>query len=309
MLVRRLCLSAGIGLAAVAMAAAVAVPEARARASSVLVYSCGLGFANVCQINADGSGQKQLMTSSKPKVFAKRYGSPSLSRDGKKLAYLLGYGLHVRNLVSGRETGFITNNAFLARISPDGTKVGDLEEFPDPTVPLGWLSTACVFNSNGSGPKAGRDCEGSTGSFGFTNDNRVLASASDLLDTAHDRYDKGICLLDPVTSGCDRFVVADLGHDLADPALSPSGKLLAVTRSVPGQIEGAIALYDYVTGKLVRALTTGTTDSGPVWSPDGSLLAFVRGATTGSPRIYTIAAKGGAARQLVARGRAVTWGR
>jgi len=68
-------------------------------------------------------------------------------------------------------------------------------------------------------------------------------------------------------------------------------------------------LYDYATGKLVRVLTTGTTDSGAVWSPDGSRLAFVRGAATGSPRIYTIAAKGGSARQLVVRGRAVTWGR
>jgi len=291
------------------MVAAVAVPAASARASSLLVYSCGPGFANVCQINADGSGRKQLLTSTKPTAFAKRYGSPSLSRDGKKLAYLLGYGLHVRDLVTGRVTGFITNNAFLARISPDGTKVGDLEEFPDTLVPLGWVSTACVFNSNGSGPKAGRDCEGSTGSFGFTNDNRVLASISDLLDTAHDRYDKGICLLDPVTSGCDRFVVADLGYDLSDPGLSPSGRLLAVTRSVPGQTQGAIVLYDYATGKLVRVLTTGTTDSGAVWSPDGSRLAFVRGAAAGSPRIYTIAAKGGSARQLLVRGRAVTWGR
>ena len=174
---------------------------------------------------------------------------------------------------------------------------------------MGWVSTACVFNSNGSGPKAGRDCEGSTGSFGFTNDNRVLASVSDLLDTARDRYDKGVCLLDPVTSGCDRFVLADLGYDLSDPAVSPSGTLLAVTRSAPGQTEGAIALYDYATGRLIRTLTTGTTDSGPVWSPDGSRLAFVRGASTGSPRIYTVAMKGGSARQLVAHGRAVTWGR
>ena len=309
MLVGKLCRNAAIGLAAMAIAAAVAVPAAGARVSSVLVYSCGPGFANLCQINADGSAQKRLTTTGSPTVYAKKYNSPSLSRDGKKLAYLLGYRLHVRNLVTGRETGFITNNAFLARISPDGTKVGDLEEFPDVSVPLGWVSTACVFNSNGSGPKAGRDCEGSTGSFGFTNDNRLLASVSDLFDQTYDRYDKGICLLDPVRSGCDAFLAADPGYDLSDPALSPSEKVLAVTRSVPGQTQGEIALYDYATGKLIGALTTGTTDSGPVWSPDGSKLAFVRGAATGSPRIYTIAAKGGSARQLVAHGRAVTWGR
>jgi Tol biopolymer transport system component len=237
-----------------------------------------------------------------------KYLSPSLSRDGTKLAYLLGYHLYVLNRRTGKRTGPIARNAMLARISPDGTKVGDLEEFPDAAVPLGWVMTACVFNSNGSGPKAGRNCEGSTGSFGFANDNRLLASVSDQYDPTHDRYDKAICLLDPVTSGCDSFVASELGHDLSDPALSPNGQLLAVTRSVPGQIEGAIALYDDSTGTLVRTLTSGPSDSGPVWSPDGSRLAFVRGAATNSPQIYAISVKGGSTRRLVARGRAVTWG-
>jgi Tol biopolymer transport system component len=297
-----------MGLAAlIAVGALVATAEARA-ASSVLVYSCGPGFANLCQIGNNGRGQKRLTTNGKPNVYAQKYNSPSLSRDGRKLAYLLGYQLHVINLVSGRSTGFITNMAMLARISPDGTKVGDLEEFPSASG-SGFVSTACVFNSDGSGPKAGRDCEGSTGSFGFTNDNRVLASVSDKYDATYNRYETGICLLDPVTSGCDNFVAFDLGHDLTDPALSPDGTLLAVTRAVPGQVEGAIALYNYATGAFVRQLTSGPSDSEPVWSPDGSHLAFVRGAATASPAIYTIGATGGAARLLVAKGRAVTWGR
>jgi len=300
----------GAVLVTVVAAASFAASAAMARpVSSVLVYSCGSGFANMCQINADGSGQKQLTRDGSATKYAKKYNSPSLSRDGKKLAYLHGYQLHVLNRVTGHQTGFITNNAFLARISPDGTKAGDLEEFPDPSAPHGWVMTACMFNSNGLGPKAGRDCEGATGSFGFTNNNRLLASVSDQFDATRDRWEKGICLLDPVTSGCDTFVAFDLGYDLSDPAPSPNGKLLAVTRAAPGQTQGAIALYDDGTGKLVRTLTSSTLDSGPVWSPDGSRVAFVRGAATNSPRIYTISVDGGAARQLVASGRAVTWGR
>ncbi len=297
---------AGIWLAVLA-ATMLAASPASAR-TSVLVYSCGSGFANLCQVNADGSHLKHLTTNGSATAYARKYLSPSLSRDGTRLGYLLGYKLLVLNRVTGHRTGVISHQAMLARISPDGTKVGDIEQFPAAPPYTGWRSTACVFNSNGLGAEAGRDCEGTTGSFGFTNNNRVLAAVSDLYDAGHDRYDLGICLLDPVTSGCDRFLVAQLDYDLSDPAISPNGSLLAVTRSFPGHTQGAIALYDYRTGRLVRTLTGGSTDSGPVWSPDGARLAFVRGATTGTPKIYSVAMKGGTPRLLVAKGRAVTWG-
>ncbi|MGD0166251.1 MAG: hypothetical protein ABSC51_03055 [Gaiellaceae bacterium] len=293
-----------VSIVAIAGALALAAAGGARTAASVLVYSCGPGYANLCQVNADGSGLKRLTTDGKAAPFAKRYISPSLSRDGRKLAYLRGYKLYVLSRATGHRTGAISNNAWLARISPDGTKVGDLEQFPSSSG-SGWVMTACVFNSNGKGAKAGRNCEGSTGSFGFTGNNRVLASVSDQYDPKYGRYEDGVCLLDPVTSGCDKFVAAQLGYDLSDPALSPNGKLLAVTRSLPGKPEGQIALYGYATGTLVRTLTNGTTDAGPVWSPDGSKLAFVRAAKS----IYTVKVSGGAPRRLVASGRAVTWGR
>ena len=291
-----------VSIVAIAGALALASAGGARTTSSVLVYSCGPGYANLCQVNADGSGLKRLTTDGKSNPYAKRYNSPSLSRNGRELAYLRGYKLYVLNRATGHKTAAISNNAWLARISPDGTKVGDLEEFPSATS-SGWVMTACVFNSNGSGAKAGRDCEGSTGSFGFAKNNRVLASVSDQLDPKYERYEDGICLLDPVKSGCDKFVAAQLGYDLSDPALSPNGKLLAVTRALPGKTEGQIALYDYATGTLVRTLTNGPTDTGPVWSPDGSKLAFVRAAKS----IYTVGVAGGASRLLV-KGRAVTWG-
>jgi Tol biopolymer transport system component len=91
--------------------------------------------------------------------------------------------------------------------------------------------------------------------------------------------------------------------------MSPNSKVLAVTRALPGCTEGAIALYRYPPGQLVRTLTSGTMDSEPAWSPDGSRLAFVRNASTRSARIYTISANGGRPQLLVAKARAVTWGR
>jgi len=266
-------------------------------APSVLVYSCGRAFENLCQVNPDGSGRKQLTSNGRPSPPA-RYAAPSLSRNGTKLAYLLGSQLFVLDRASGRKTGPISNEAELARISPDGTKVGDLENF----ISVSSLAV-CVFNSNG----AGRDCVGSTGSFAFTNDNRVLASVS---AGSEYNYDKGICLLATDGTGCERYIVADGSHDLWDPAISPNGKLLALTRAAPSQVTGAIMLYDYRTGALVRQLTNGTSDSAAAWSPDGSRLAFVHDTPNGSSSIYTVSVNGraGSGRQLVAKGRGVTWG-
>jgi hypothetical protein len=104
-------------------------------------------------------------------------------------------------------------------------------------------------------------CVGTTGSFAFANDDAVLASVSYQYDPKLARYETGTCVLNLVTSGRDRFIAADVGYDLTDPSLSPSGTLLALTRAVPGHGEGAIALYDYSSGRLVRQLTNGATDA------------------------------------------------
>jgi hypothetical protein len=106
-----------------------------------------------------------------------------------------------------------------------------------------------------------------------------------------------------------------------DVAISPDGKRVAwveqrigvvvataytTTESIDNAIEkpGQIALFDARTAKLVANLTTGGADSGPVFSPAATRVAFTRGSS-----IWTVPAAGAQGKRLVARGTQPAWGR
>jgi Tol biopolymer transport system component len=74
--------------------------------------------------------------------------------------------------------------------------------------------------------------------------------------------------------GASFGVVGDAGF-IESVALSPDGRKLAVSesRGVPGGQVSTIWLRDLVTGARTR-VTFGESDSTPVWSPDGSTIAF-----------------------------------
>ncbi len=65
------------------------------------------------------------------------------------------------------------------------------------------------------------------------------------------------------------------------PAISPDGRRVAVTVrrvDLPGnRYISQVWLYDTAAGSP-RPLTRGDKDGGPVWSPDGSALAFTSSA-------------------------------
>jgi dipeptidyl aminopeptidase/acylaminoacyl peptidase len=104
-----------------------------------------------------------------------------------------------------------------------------------------------------------------------------------------------------------------------DPQISPDGTRIAYV--VTGfdrasyEYRRAIWVVETATG-AVRQFTGGPNDTSPVWSPDGTRLAFVRGAArpakpqsveerergVGRPQVWVMAADGGEARQ-------VTWHR
>ena len=86
------------------------------------------------------------------------------------------------------------------------------------------------------------------------------------------------------------------------PAISPDGFVVAYVR---GQVQEGkrvswIECAPFEGGES-RRLTSGDSDSGPVWAPDGSVLAFLRpsSAEAGAPRqIWLLPTDGGEARRL-----------
>ena len=76
------------------------------------------------------------------------------------------------------------------------------------------------------------------------------------------------------------------------PAISPDGSQIAFS------YKGDLYKVNTDGGKAVRLTTHDAFDSNPVWSPDGSKIAFVSDRDGGTKDIYLMAADGGTAKRL-----------
>ena len=89
----------------------------------------------------------------------------------------------------------------------------------------------------------------------------------------------------------------DLLHTLSPPTLSPDGSRVVVAVTRPDQ--GADAYVGQLWqvgvdgGQPAERLTRGFCDTAPQFSPDGSLLAFLRRAPEGRPQLQVVRAGGG----------------
>ena len=89
-------------------------------------------------------------------------------------------------------------------------------------------------------------------------------------------------------------------HGVSEPRISPDGShIVFVKKHVGGKNEYVSNLWLVPTaaGKP-RQFTSGVQDRSPRWSPDGALIAFVRGGKDVAPQLHLIDVAGGEARLL-----------
>jgi len=257
-------------------------------AGAVIVYECN---NNLCRINPDGSGQAQITTDGSP---TNDYHWPSLSRDGKRMAWIRHGGLYLGDVNAKNATGPITGLATYAVIRPDGQQIAVIEN--------GVIFTGqYVFVYNADGSLAVNGAGLVDPSFGWSPEKRLLIPWT---NEASSKVD--ICSVSTDTTTCLTRVASDPARNLADPSVSPDGGLVAVSSKVNAtDVGGLVRVYSYVLHDLLRTLTTGFQDTNIAWSSDSKRLVFQRGLS-----LYTTTLDGvpGSEKLLVTGGQSPSWG-
>lgn len=292
-------LSAAV-IAVVAGLTAGAVPAA---ADSIL-YRC---FPNICRVAADGSNRTQVTRDGvEPGPV---YAWLSASRDGSRLGVSFGNRVHVLDATGRHLAGPVPHTvgpALVAQISPDGAQIASIETivetvtpFPGgPPVPRPTPYLFVARAADGSGREVASRATATTNWLG----GRLLRDEN--ADAAP--FEQQICVLVINTDfRCERLVAAEAGHELWDPAVSPDGSLVAVTRAPVDGFSGDIAIYSAATAQLVRVVSSGPSDNAPTWSPDGRSIAFARA----NGGLWVVSATGtpGSERRILSSGIQPVW--
>jgi hypothetical protein len=296
-----------IGGLAVALALMFAAPASAAS----IVYVCG---TNLCRVDPQKPKHVTRLTRD-GKAGGPVYRSPSLSTDGRRLAFVKGRVLYTAD--HNARAPHELEAADLAWLSPDGREVAFVRSMTviiDPGFypcchPPVYGQVPFLFLRAPTTAKA-QTLARATITAGWLRDRIMIAH---FREGGSGPVPDDICLM--VTPGaqgvCERTIAGDGGpRTLSAPAASADGRHLAAVaepwsdaQDYHQTFEGAIAMFDPDTGAQLRDLTTGTSDSQPVFSPDGKQIAFTRGKD-----VYVVKVAGGPARRLVKGGSDPTWG-
>jgi Tol biopolymer transport system component len=291
------------------VAAALTLALAAPAGASSIVYTCG---ANLCRIDPKHPKRVTHLTRD-GQPGGPRYTSPSLSTNGRTLAFLRARDLMLGNR-DARRTHKLDTGVSLSWLSPDGGRATFIKSIstiisPGTTYPYysppvyGLVPFLFV---RGARERESHTVARSIITAGWLRDRVMIATFRQ--EGSGARPDD-ICLMVPVGADgvCERTIATDGTRTLSSPAASPDGRYVVAVAEPwsPGfdqKFAGALALFDPNTGARLRDLTAGPADADPTFSPDGKQVAFRRGRA-----LYVVRTAGGRAKLLRRGGSEPTW--
>ena len=251
------------------------IPDGGSSSSGKIVFTCFINqIDQICIMNADGSGRKQLTDLQATAFYA------SLSPDGQTIYFASreSGGFEIYSIdINGNGLQRLTKNIgtlYAPELSPNGDRI----------IFASTGNGLWVMNADGSDPHAitFRDDIDPT----WSPDGSMIVFASNRSGQRQ--------LYTAKASGKQVNQVTDLNNMGGRSTWSPDGKWLAFYRGPAGDHDIFIIKID---GTGLKRLTNGGDNLGPTWSPDGEWIAFTS-FRDGNNEIYKIRPNGGGLTRL-----------
>lgn len=284
----------GTLLVALTVAGAGAADDSAVPLAGTIVYRCGSFQSDLCRIRGDVGRPVRLTHDGNAQT---PYSSPSLSRDGRVLAYV-----HDRRVflaapdLSRRQQLFAGSTRVGAEIDRRGERtlvllgVAEQKSIGPPTA--GFTGVVLERGKLTRRPMfvVGADLEA----------NRIVGISA---------RDQRLVLSLPVRGCCGRAIVRS-EYALAQPALAPDAQRLAVTVDTGSGTRLGVLTLGSGRLALLADLARDTSIRGVTWSPDGRSLLFAAAVGDSTPpRLFLAPARaGGRATPLGVAGDSPTWG-
>jgi TolB protein len=248
----------------------------------IAFYSGRYGNREICLINADGTGFQRLTNNTAHDEC------PSFSPEGKKIAFVSNrdgnFEIYLMN-PDGSEQQRLTHSSedeLHTDWSPDGTKIA-FSRYPDPSH-----ANIFVMNVDGSNVQQITSNAGENMRPDWSPDGTRM-----LFNTNKDgNYE--IYLMNADGSNQQRLTNTTAFEIF--PQLSPDGNKISYARIVMNPFYGEIHLRN-LDGSGDVALTQNSRSENPVWSPDGTQIAF-QASRDGNFEVYVMNADGSNQRRL-----------
>jgi WD40-like Beta Propeller Repeat len=289
-----------LATATVAAMLAMPVAGAAARDPAGIAFRCGRNTLDLCLVRPDGTGRRQLTRGDV--LVDIPFGQ--ISRAASLVAFIhKDRTIRVRTLGGRRVAKIVTRwrDPQTVELNRSGTRLlyTDSDIFDRTSVCTLRLGTR------------GRSCFQSFRAYHAWGPGGTIVSTEQL-----ERSD--ICV-EKRAKPCARRIAESNspGGFFGPSALSPDGRRLAVTEEIlNGPADAHVVTFDARTGRRLRTLTTGHSDSNPTWSPDGRSIVFDRDAVIRAPRpntqvifasLWRVSSHGGRPRRVTRRGYQPAW--